>query len=145
MAAAQTRITFCAATDKLHWDTDLSQTHNSTKFIDAYADTNKHNHRDTSQFSCECGCTIAADTHQHSSEVSKMEPRRYENNYKKPHSQPAQRIIPEPTSICCDCGCMIEDINEVCIRTDRKFASRRRSRSRNRLVRQYTAPAIRCR
>lgn len=52
------------------------------------------------------------------------------------------QIVKAQPRICCDCGCMIDDINEVCERFERKFVPRRRSR--NRLVRQYTAPA-RCR
>lgn len=157
MAAAQTRITFCASTDMMQWDTDLSQTskpslENANFNQTCNTQLAKQNvSSNQTQFCCDCGCMINEFNKQEefistqtappqsvrsfNSSLGKRQPNNTNNS--KPH-----RIVKETPHFCSDCGCIIDEINKVCESVETKFIPKYRSRTR--LVRQYTAPA-RCR
>lgn len=156
MAAANTRITFCTSTDKLHWETDLSQVKRSSHYIDAFDENKrenltrntqlaKHITTNQTQFCCDCGCTMDELDKQINLtdlEIANRTKHDIQNSIRTKDPPKIQQVVKEPTRFCCDCGCMIDEINQACESVERKFVPHRRSRSR--LVRQYSAPS-RCR
>lgn len=132
VAAAKTRITFCASTDEIHWGSDISEYRKPTQFIDAYAETSIQ----------------PSKMHVKSQKKQQKQPSQYIDAYAETdlnhNSQAVFNRTKEPVQFCCDCGCMLDDIDQAIIAAERKIATRLLHPRNRVLVRQYTAPA-RCR